>query len=1500
MLKKAAVSSPNNKAFYENVKSIIESLIDHCRLELKLNIFKDDMGKIVDPMATHEFGKHLINTRLDIMGAFTRNGDCIRSRFNFESLTTLLNLMQQKKYSGVIQHGINELNEVILTDIQTPEPTGGNFYYQNISSDSVAELINLLCQNNDKIPAGEMLWRVCIGLKRDQVPKFFKKHSSLIGEIRQLVSYQKYKLFDEKNNPRSHGLILDDPWLLAFFTWSQLADFLNTPVTQQNKVHETVQSLMTLVDRDVDKGAPKKSEASPMDSCFFASAQNITTDQKFLRTTLLRFITCPENRTYSASVVNASMSENNFIWNCGLYKEFLSLTEPMVIVDLYLHMEWTILFKRVSEDDTPKDAHDLRKFTEYRWLHERIIQDLNTGESDYFAKVTSIPYILYYLVGIPEFYKKISRDKLVAFFRHIDSKNILQTLGLFDEHDESKPHCFLKINNNDYKVNKEFCDQIYKQLAELLLSDDFLPLRKHWMQTDSFHQLFIHFPFLLKGLDSNTIKDFIDRHKFLLVANAKKCRANKLNPFLICPLLLQHLDVKDIVDLYKTDGEVRQLFETLSLPPDVIIGYIKQGKIEELIKEIPSLRNCLTPAYFKQVNRSLFDEALLSAMVNFEKNPRLTRQLLINHPSILDMFSKQIIATCGQAEGAVFLRQILRQKVLIDLILEYFNDLRTGKDLLFISDIVDNFLLMKSMLKVLYKNPETELIAASFEQELQTWRNTLPEHYDVRTQSRLVELADRKLNFVSTPYSHLAIFPEQRNLTEVEAILEEVSEKMSTEQVDPVNYLLTKKIDPIIYLINNMILTHSSWARRFIQSSGFYPALKQYCFQILHKSVDKLQENDDHYAAIYLYAILKIEEGEYEEAAEYLEEYIEYLGIGINNNSQNHNQQSSQNSAFYLLLRCANKLSESKPCQALDYYHYLATALLATSQIVFHSDSSLTKEKRISLAKKNIHIRSFWHEMVLSLATVSYDLIQKDLLQEKRLGLIACIHELLLQAITSGNCADDACVRATFLKDQFITAGIDHLKITFAELCEKLTQSMAFIAVSYLKRYSLKESLVLIEGQTGKNDDDNVKALLKFHIATYTLKQNYEMSKFMKLVMQRILIHEEINNKGIATAIKLRVDKEVKVDAQPKVTTLITQDRRRISFSPYSRSKEENERKRLFANVVLNLPKTMYRKTLKIGVAKRLGLSAEQANELKKAANDEVTRRKTAEQELRQEMAKYAVKPLYTDGKAIDEKLKRKAEKKAKKKQAAEEAERKEAEDQAKQKREGEETRKQQAGEEAKKKQTEDEAKKQPDQDEKEKERLEEQKINRLLDVIQEQKEEIANDLRLQEEQKEKQKLADDLESAKERERQRQSFFKKQDEKKQKEQEEAARMRQRHVRRSSTGSLKAIALSKATGKSFVDSIDLQDNNVNVIGPNAPIKRTPSASELSFVVTPEKTDSGNNKSGKNSIASGTYRNQLFSPPTPAVRSASFVQISRSGSKSSESPLAPPFTASVPKK
>ena len=215
----------NNNPFYQNIIGKVDSLINLFRDEFKLIVNKDNQGRTIDPLNTHEFGSHLVTIRCSATSGLNEKK---KPRFNFESLLKLVNAANQGKFSTVIKMLISELYYIITTDIQTSEAKmGGRFFYQEINCDVAAEIIQTLSKNDANNPAGEMIWRICLGLNSEQANEFMKKYGALITQIRQLSSYKEYQLF---SNHYSIPLtfILDNPWLLTFFTTEQLISFITS------------------------------------------------------------------------------------------------------------------------------------------------------------------------------------------------------------------------------------------------------------------------------------------------------------------------------------------------------------------------------------------------------------------------------------------------------------------------------------------------------------------------------------------------------------------------------------------------------------------------------------------------------------------------------------------------------------------------------------------------------------------------------------------------------------------------------------------------------------------------------------------------------------------------------------------------------------------------------------------------------------------------------------------------------------------------------------------------------------------------------------------------------------------------------------------------------------------------------------------------------------------------------------------------------------------------
>ena len=110
-------------------------------------------------------------------------------------------------------------------------------------------ILPVLYENDANIPAGEIIWRFCVGLNPAQANDFIQKYDDLIKKIRQLASYKTHQLF--KNNPSILLFILDNPWLMAFFTTEQLIALINSPVSDETsdkiKSYKIIQDIILLI-----------------------------------------------------------------------------------------------------------------------------------------------------------------------------------------------------------------------------------------------------------------------------------------------------------------------------------------------------------------------------------------------------------------------------------------------------------------------------------------------------------------------------------------------------------------------------------------------------------------------------------------------------------------------------------------------------------------------------------------------------------------------------------------------------------------------------------------------------------------------------------------------------------------------------------------------------------------------------------------------------------------------------------------------------------------------------------------------------------------------------------------------------------------------------------------------------------------------------------------------------------------------------------------------------
>ena len=140
-------------------------------------------------------------------------------------------------------------------------------------------------------------------------------------------------------------------------------------------------------------------------------------------------------------------------------------------------------------------------------------------------------------------------------------------------------------------MDKQSSRQHYQRFAALVLSDEFLSLRQSWLQNKDAQLLFVNFPFLLRGLDTKTVQNFVSDNKADILTTAINCIQNGVNPYVSCPLLLAYPEPDKIIELYnaksnddiKPDHDIRGCFIDQALPAEVIIYYIKNNVFENTL-----------------------------------------------------------------------------------------------------------------------------------------------------------------------------------------------------------------------------------------------------------------------------------------------------------------------------------------------------------------------------------------------------------------------------------------------------------------------------------------------------------------------------------------------------------------------------------------------------------------------------------------------------------------------------------------------------------------------------------------------------------------------------------------------------------------------------------------------------------------------------------------------------------------------------------------------------
>lgn len=733
-----------------------------------------------------------------------------------------------------ISKGIKIICDLILLDIQmSEEESGSNFTFIDIEPELAVQLINSIIEEDTKSPqntTGQLIWRICFGLKLDLTAKFIDENPELIQTIQALPSYQAYDPFNTALDSRNvvfYRQVLQYPCLFVIFAKTHLIYYIYAMLNELNQEK--------FVDQNRSLGTAGTTELS--EDPTVAKIKHI----------LITIILNPENLRYTRRALNMSAIEVDFIEAIGIHEEIIAILEPLAVLKLFQSVDSWAYKKAMSRNEVSDNAKDLRRYKQFDWLFKRIIDDIMQGDENYFIALKKIPYLLYNLVT-RNLLVYIPPNQLYLLFKGLGPEVIKQTLQLLDPEDTENKD--LMINFGTYataqqpsdepkydfqcEVDKTSSLENYQRFVNLLSITELQVLRDGWVEDSNAYglqletildekppviQLLLDRPFLLKNCDYFSVDQLLKNNPN---SNVNAVIENGINPFMYCPFLFAFVSDDAVIELYNKHYDLRKLFDDKILPPEVVITFIIENSFAFIAKAIPVLEQYVTPELFKQVDQRILHEGLLKIMLSDER----LRQMLKSYPSILNRFQPLALTVC--AKDSAFLRQILRQNVFISIILDNLTVL-----------IGENFGLLKNMIQVLYLNPETsdlfltikaERPDPDFEEEkqnpaaeIQSADRVKKKNLETDNQSsedaksnnpdeKPLDLKEIKRIVKVKPYSEQSLFSDDIRLTD------------SSITISPQN---ATPYDPLLFLVEVIINDYPAWTRRFIQSEGFLECHKK-------------------------------------------------------------------------------------------------------------------------------------------------------------------------------------------------------------------------------------------------------------------------------------------------------------------------------------------------------------------------------------------------------------------------------------------------------------------------------------------------------------------------------------------------------------------------------------------------------------------------------------------------------------------------------------------------
>ncbi len=653
--------------FYTVLSFKVDYLIILIRNELQTLNSQADQKNKSDPLLKQDIEKFL----LELQQTIKKSISTPKQSFNFNSLVTVINYCNKRNLSATIKNLILEINQIIINDLKTTEiKQGANFIYHSINAETASQVIKDLCDNDHKIPAGEMIWRVCLGLSDYDIDKFIANNRELIVKFRSLDSYQQHCPFN--NNYQELGVyVISKPKLLLFLTAHHLIKIIEslTPARVQflsESLYCTISDdLVDLYNKSVFNAdlnllnyatieQPKKAPDTPpsplknLISSLLTSPQKPTkeptlTPKDKLKNKLvfLRFLT--KNGECTRPLINEVAPTGQFILSHGVHLELLPLLEPIRVIDLFQQAEHLAHFVK-SHANNPKDFMQFRNSIEYQWLMVRIIEDIKTADINYFTQLKKIPFILYELLRMTEFYS-IPLEIIAKFFQALGPEIIIETLQFLDA--QNNKHETVEINNaifktfsiasEKYVIRKDGTHALFLKLTGLLLHHSLTELRKLWLKQPEVMQLTHQYLFLLKTADDTAFNQTINEQLIQLTSQ-----------YLRHPL-------------------------------------------------------------FEQGQQPLYDEGLLNRWI---VDAQIQSQLK-EYPSLLNRFDLNVINIC--AKNSLFLKQIMRQNILTQFILDNLT-------LLINSD--KDAILLTNTIKSLYRTSQVDSLVQLIQRILPTFNGS--------------------------------------------------------------------------------------------------------------------------------------------------------------------------------------------------------------------------------------------------------------------------------------------------------------------------------------------------------------------------------------------------------------------------------------------------------------------------------------------------------------------------------------------------------------------------------------------------------------------------------------------------------------------------------------------------------------------------------------------------------------------------------------------------------